>query len=434
MLSCQKALFTLPDHVHYLNCAYMAPLARPVEAAGITGIQRKSLPSTIIPAMFFEESDVIRERFARLVNGEASRVALIPAASYGIATVARNLPVQRGQNLVMLHEQFPSNVYSWHRLAEETGPTLRAVGPSSTAERGIRWKEPILDAIDADTALVTLSPVHWADGTRFDLDRIGARAREVGAAFVVDGTQSVGALPFDVQQVRPDALICAGYKWLLGPYSTGVAYFGPRFDDGVPLEENWITRLGTKRLCNAIAQVCCQLKVEASAQADSKRDARSASFQDEIPRIIRALPVPMMLQILIDNLLGDLAGTPGPVADAPEVPAPVALLQRRVFGQELAGTATFDPAYDLADGMFGWIRDMQMHMIGADDAFDDLHVERVADLANEVSAAFLDFAAEHTVAIFGAEYEMHLQKKDAMAALSLLHAENLQTDTLQVSC
>jgi len=246
MLSCQKSLFSLPDHVHYLNCAYMAPLARSVEAAGIAGIQRKRLPSTITPAMFFEESDVIRQRFARLVNGEASRVALIPAASYGIATVARNLPVRSGQNLVMLHEQFPSNVYSWRRLADETGATLRAVGPPAGTPRGIRWNEKLFEAIDADTALVTLSPVHWADGTRFDLERIGVRAREVGAAFVVDGTQSVGALPFDVQQIRPDALICAGYKWLLGPYSTGVAYFGPRFDDGVPLEENWITRLGSE--------------------------------------------------------------------------------------------------------------------------------------------------------------------------------------------
>jgi len=59
---------------------------------------------------------------------------------------------------------------------------------------------------------------------------------------VVDGTQSVGALPLDIAEVRPDALIVAAYKWLLGPYSVGLGYFGPRFDDGVPLEETWIGR------------------------------------------------------------------------------------------------------------------------------------------------------------------------------------------------
>jgi len=87
--------------------------------------------------------------------------------------------------------------------------------------------------------------VHWTDGTRFDLVAIGRAARRVGAAFVVDGTQSVGALPFDVREIQPDALVCAGYKWLLGPYAMGAAYFGPRYDAGDPIEENWITRRGS---------------------------------------------------------------------------------------------------------------------------------------------------------------------------------------------
>jgi selenocysteine lyase/cysteine desulfurase len=76
----------------------------------------------------------------------------------------------------------------------------------------------------------------------FDLVTIGRRAREVGAALVIDGTQSVGALPLDVTEIQPDALIVAAYKWLLGPYSTGVVYLGPRFDGGIPLEETWLGR------------------------------------------------------------------------------------------------------------------------------------------------------------------------------------------------
>lgn len=74
-------------------------------------------------------------------------------------------------------------------------------------------------AIDEHTALVTLGHVHWADGTLFDLKAIRRKTAEAGTWLVVDGTQSVGALPFDVQEIQPDALICAGYKWLMGPYS-----------------------------------------------------------------------------------------------------------------------------------------------------------------------------------------------------------------------
>ena len=244
MLTCQKDLFSIPDDIHYLNAAYMSPLSRRVEEAGVEGIRRKRVPSVLTAPDFFEESDAVRLSFATLIGSdEPERVALIPSASYGISTVARNTKLQRGDNLVMLHEQFPSNVYVWRRLVESTGAELRTIPPPSDGDRRAeRWNEHLLEAIDARTALVALPPIHWADGTRFDLESIGTRAREVGAAFVIDGTQSVGAMPFDVGVVQPDALVCAAYKWLLGPYSTGVAYFGPRYDDGIPIEENWITR------------------------------------------------------------------------------------------------------------------------------------------------------------------------------------------------
>ena len=111
---------------------------------------------------------------------------------------------------------------------------------------GERWSTRILEAIDADTAVVTMGAVHWTDGTVFDIDAIGARAREVGAYLIIDGTQSVGAMDFDVARIQPDALICSGYKWLMGPYSIGLAYFGPRLLDGIPLEETWIGREGSR--------------------------------------------------------------------------------------------------------------------------------------------------------------------------------------------
>jgi selenocysteine lyase/cysteine desulfurase len=94
--------------------------------------------------------------------------------------------------------------------------------------------------------LTALPHVHWTDGTRFDLERIGERARQVGAALVVDGTQSIGALPFDVARVQPDFVACAAYKWLLGPYGIGFAWVGERFAAGEPIEQTWIGRAGSE--------------------------------------------------------------------------------------------------------------------------------------------------------------------------------------------
>jgi selenocysteine lyase/cysteine desulfurase len=245
MLTCQKDFFSLPDNLHYLNGAYMSPLSKAVEAAGIRGIAQKVVPSRIRPDDFFSQCNLARERFATIVNALPQRVAIILAASYGMSTVARNLNPQPGQHIVILHEEFPSNVYPW-RGFRERGVHLTTVAPSGPSERGKQWSENILEAITADTAIVALGHVHWTDGTRFDLGTIGQRARDVGAALIIDGTQSIGALPFDVQQLQPDALIVAGYKWLMGPYGIGLAYYGERFDHGTPLEDGWIARQGSE--------------------------------------------------------------------------------------------------------------------------------------------------------------------------------------------
>lgn len=245
---CQRDAFHLPEGVHYLNCAYLAPLPRRAEAAGIEAIRKRRVPTDFPPVDFFRDSDRLRELFASLVGAEDPvRVAILPSVSYGIAVAARNVELRRGRNIVILGEQFPSNVYSWRRVARERGLELRTVSrPGGGPPLARRWNERILEAIDADTAVVALPQVHWTDGTRFDLERIGAEARARGAALVVDASQSVGAHPFDVAALRPDAVVTAGYKWLLGPYSLCLGYFGPRFDDGAPLEETWIARTGSE--------------------------------------------------------------------------------------------------------------------------------------------------------------------------------------------
>ena len=217
-LECQKDAFSLPAGSHYLNCAYMSPLPRIVEEAGSRGMLRKRNPALLEPDDFFRESQEVRTLFSGLINApDPNSIAILPSVSYGVGVAARNTPIESGQNIVLLHEQFPGNVYAWRRLAAETGAEIRMVGPGEGPHRGRDWNDRIQESIDARTGVVALAPVHWTDGTAFDLEAIGARAREVGAALVVDGTQSVGALPIDVQALRPDALIVASYKWLLGP-------------------------------------------------------------------------------------------------------------------------------------------------------------------------------------------------------------------------
>ena len=222
----------------------MAPASKRVAAAGRRAIERVEAPARLGVPDFFGPSTRVRRLFADIIGApDPDRVAIIPSVSYAMATIARNTPLAPGQTVVVVQEQFPSVVYTWRRACREAGATLRTVAaPDTAASRAEAWNAALLDAIDERTAVVAVPELHWTDGLRFDLEAIGARARAVGARFVIDGTQSVGALPFDVGRIRPDALACAGYKWLTGPYSVGAAWYGPAFDGGTPLEENWITR------------------------------------------------------------------------------------------------------------------------------------------------------------------------------------------------
>jgi len=250
----QKHLFDLPPDLHYLNCAYMAPVSRRVADAAHVAIDRLRVPSRLGPSDFFDQTDDVRRMFVRLIGAEdPKRVAVVPSVSYAMSTVAHNTPLAAGQSVVVLDEQFPSNVYTWRRACDAVGATLKTVAPPEIDDgRGRGWNEALLDAIDEQTAVVTIPELHWTDGTRFDLTRVGEKARACGARLVIDGTQSVGAMPFDFQGTQPDAVVCAGYKWLMGPYSIGLAYFGPAYDDGVPIEENWITRLGSQDLSRLV--------------------------------------------------------------------------------------------------------------------------------------------------------------------------------------
>ena len=238
MIPCQRHIFDIPPDVAYLNCAYISPLMHAVREVGEASTRRKCRPWEIVTDDFFSDAEEGRRLFAGLVGASAEDIALVPAASYGVSTAARNVPLSPGRQVLLLQEQFPSNVYPWRERARECGAEVRTLPRPADDD----WTRCILEALDERVAVAALPHVHWTDGALIDLERVGARCREAGAMLVVDGTQSVGALPFDVSAIRPDFLVVATYKWLLGPYAAGYLYVAPHRHDGIPIEHNWADR------------------------------------------------------------------------------------------------------------------------------------------------------------------------------------------------
>ena len=247
-----KNFFSLPADMHYLNCATMAPLSEHVKQAGSQALDILTCPSRLTVDDFFEPALRIRHLFSDLINApKPEQIAIIPSVSYGMSIIARNTRLSPGDEVVVIEEQFPSAVYTWRKTCRHAGATLRIVAPPTAGHsRAESWNKSLVDAIDVRTRVVAIPEFHWTDGLRFDLKMVRERTKEVGARLVIDGTQSIGAQPFDMQDIQPDALLCAGYKWLTGPYGIGLAYFAEFLNDGEPLEENWITRLGSENFSN----------------------------------------------------------------------------------------------------------------------------------------------------------------------------------------
>lgn len=237
-LPCQRALFDIPAQVAYFNCAYMSPLLRSAAAAGQQGVAGKSQPWQVRPADFFSLPDQARSLFAGLVGAQADDIAIVGSASYGIETALKNIRLQAGDQVLICADEFPSSLYPLRRAARLAGAEIVTVARPQDGD----WTRALLQAMTPRTRLALLCPCHWTDGGLIDLAAVRLALDAHDGLLLVDATQSMGALPLDVSQVRPDFLVAATYKWLLGPYSLGFLYVAPRWQDGQPLEENWVNR------------------------------------------------------------------------------------------------------------------------------------------------------------------------------------------------
>jgi selenocysteine lyase/cysteine desulfurase len=239
----QKHLFQLDENVHYLNCAYMSPLLKSVEEAGMKGMIEKRNPFLVKPKHFFELAETTKQNIGKLINAPAQNIAIIPSASYGLASAISNLPLQNGSKAIVIENEFPSGYNETKKWCTKNKKELQVIPePVNSDVKGQDWNNAILKSIDENAAALVISAVHWVDGTKFDLKAIGQKCFENDVVFIVDGTQSVGAATIDIKSYHIDVLVCAAYKWLLGPYSIGFAYYSNRFANGIPIEESWLNR------------------------------------------------------------------------------------------------------------------------------------------------------------------------------------------------
>ena len=159
-----------------------------------------------------------RQLGARLLNCQPEEIALVGPTSLALSFVAAGLPLRKGDNVLIYHDDYPSNVYPWMALANR-GIEVRLL---NTRSLGVIRPQDVIGQVDENTRLVALASCHFVSGYRLDHQAIGKLLRDRGILFCLDAIQTLGAFPTTVEQV--DFLAADAHKWLLGPCGAGILY------------------------------------------------------------------------------------------------------------------------------------------------------------------------------------------------------------------
>lgn len=159
-----------------------------------------------------------RKLGATLIHCQPEEIALVGPTSLGLSFVAAGLKFRRGDNVLIYHDDYPSNVYPWMSLADKN-VEVRLL---NTRGLGIIRPRDVAGQIDENTRLVALASCHFISGFRIEIDEIGKLLRERGILFCLDAIQTLGAFPTTVEHV--DFLAADAHKWLLGPCGAGIFY------------------------------------------------------------------------------------------------------------------------------------------------------------------------------------------------------------------
>jgi selenocysteine lyase/cysteine desulfurase len=225
---------SLDRSVCYINAAGRSPLPERSLVAGLAAVAKKANhPWDVGDTEAIK--DEIRELFASLLIGaDANDIATAPSCSHAISLAAHNLRSRLrertpgARQVLVLHDQMPSNVLAWQALCEDEAGELLVV---PRPPRGRSWADAIVERVAGGTvAVVAVAPCHWTDGAIVDLAPVGRACRAAGAHLVVDATQYLGAAPaLDVRGIGISFLACSVHKWLLGPYGVCLCYAAPEF-------------------------------------------------------------------------------------------------------------------------------------------------------------------------------------------------------------
>lgn len=217
-----RQLFPITKDKAYANIAYTCPLS-PKVADAVGAFFDDITHARSDKPQWLRDADVLRQRLARLIGGEAKRLAFTKNTTEGLNIVAQGLAWQDGDNLVVDDQEHPTNALPWLNLRRR-GVQVRVA--QASAHR--YTVDDLWQHVDARTRLIAVSWVQYGTGLRTDIAELGRRCAERGIWLVVDGIQGAGLLRVEVDAWGVDAFACGAHKGMLGPLGVGLLHVSPR--------------------------------------------------------------------------------------------------------------------------------------------------------------------------------------------------------------
>lgn len=162
----------------------------------------------------------IKSLLATLLGCHADELCLTHHTAEGMNFISHGLALKAGDEIILLENEYPSNVYPWHHWAHR-GIRLRTAPMSSTPDG---FLDKLKGIVSSATKVIALSAVHWCTGMPLPLEAIGQLCRKRGIDLVVDGAQGVGMRKIDVQACNIAYMAFPAWKWLMGPLGTGILF------------------------------------------------------------------------------------------------------------------------------------------------------------------------------------------------------------------
>jgi cysteine desulfurase / selenocysteine lyase len=232
--------FELDESSIWLNTAHQGRLPRRAALAVAEAVRWKQHPQLLsTPQRFSEVPSRLRRALARVLGAREDDVVLANSASYGLHLVANGLELGQGDEVVVPANDFPSDILPWLSLRDR-GVRVRMVQPRAE----VLTPDEVAAALTPRTRVVCLTWVHSFSGQVVDLAGVGRACRGRGVWLVVNGSQAVGAMPLEVGRLPVDAMVSVGFKWLCGPYGTGVCWLRPELFEALrPTKLYWLSAL-----------------------------------------------------------------------------------------------------------------------------------------------------------------------------------------------